>query len=177
MAQGCPISPLLFLVVAEALRNSLLMEPKLKGINIHGTNYLLSQFADDTTLMLGHKNETKHVNRALKRWCKATGMRENATKREGVKMGKYRYQHIPAPGVTWKGDGEFVKCLGVPIGNDLDAGKWWHHKVAATRDKTAHWAGLYKSSYFGRNLIVQGMYFGRLRYWLYSLPIYVKQRI
>ena len=102
VAQGCPVSPLLFLVVAEALRNSILMEPKLKGIKIHDTNYLISQFADDTTLMLGHKNEIKYANRALKRWCKATGMRENATKREGIKMGKYRYQDLPSPGVTWK---------------------------------------------------------------------------
>ena len=114
VAQGCPISPLLFLVVAEALRNSILMEPKLKGIKIHETNYLISQFADDTTLMLGHKNEIKFANRALKRWCKATGMRENATKREGVKMGKYRYQNIVAPEVKWAEDGEFVKSLDYP---------------------------------------------------------------
>ena len=86
-------------------------------------------------------------------------------------MGKYRYQNINSPGINWANDGEFVKCLGVPIGNDLNTEKWWHHKVAATRDKTSHWAGLYRNSYFGRNLIVQGMYFGRLRYWLYSLPM------
>ena len=31
------------------------------------------------------------------------------------------------------------------------------------------WVGLSRASYFGRNLITQAMYFGRLRYWLYSL--------
>ena len=58
---------------------------------------------------------------------------------------------------------------GVPIGNELNEEKWWSSKMDSTREKAQLWAGLYRSSYFGRNLIVQGMYFGRLRYWLYSL--------
>ena len=37
--------------------------------------------------------------------------------------------------------------------------------------KTQQWIGLFKASYFGRNLIVQSKYFGSLRYWLYSLPM------
>eukprot|EP00966_Prymnesium_polylepis_P087464 2023768-Prymnesium_polylepis.2 len=165
VAQGCPLSPLLFLIVAEALRESFEMEPLLKGIEIGGTRHLLSQFADDTALILGHKKEIKYVNRALRRWCKATGMRENALKREGVKMGKYRYQHIHEPGITWAQEGGYIIHLGVPIGNDLNFEKWWSKKVESTRMKTEHWGGLYRSSYFGRNLLVQGMHFGRLRYW------------
>jgi len=171
VAQGCPLSPLLFLVVAEALRASIELEPRLKGIKIGDRRYLLSQFADDTTLMLQSKKEIKYVNRAIRRWCKATGMRENAAKREGVKMGRYRHTNIAEPGIKWAPEGGYVKSLGVPVGNDLDTEKWWKVKLAAIRAKTDHWAGLYRSSYFGRNLIVQGMYFGRLRYWLYSLPM------
>ena len=53
--------------------------------------------------------------------------------------------------------------------SDARSKKWWHKKIAATRDKAQQWVGLFKNSYFGRNLIVQGMYFGRMRYWLYSL--------
>ena len=57
--------------------------------------------------------------------------------------------------------------LGVPIGNDMNHTKWcwWEKKIQATRDKANRWAGLYRSSFFGRNLVVQAMYFGRLR-WL-----------
>ena len=50
-------------------------------------------------------------------------------------------------------------------------------KLQATRDKANRWAGLYRSSFFGRNLIVQAMYFGRLRYWLWSLPMSKALRI
>ena len=50
VAQGCPLSPLLFLVVAEGLRISLDMEERFVGIKIGNKRYKLSQFADDTTL-------------------------------------------------------------------------------------------------------------------------------
>ena len=34
--------------------------------------------------------------------------------------------------------------------------------------KAKRWVGLFKSSRAGRNLVVQGMYYGSFRYWLYS---------
>ena len=42
-----------------------------------GKKYKLSQFADDTTVLLRRVRDIKYANRALKRWCDATGMREN----------------------------------------------------------------------------------------------------
>jgi hypothetical protein len=44
VAQGYPLSPLLFLIVAEALNTSFEMEPGLKGIQIGKRYYKLSQF-------------------------------------------------------------------------------------------------------------------------------------
>ena len=83
-------------------------------------------------------------------------------------MGRYRNKDL-GRGIKWVMDGHWCKSLGVPIGNDLDEGKWWQGKINSTRGKTALWVGLSRASYFGRNLITQAMYFGRLRYWLYSL--------
>ena len=87
VAQGCPLSPLLFLVVAEALNVSFAMEPGLKGIQIGKNYYKLSQFADDTSLLLRRLCEIEYANRALKRWCAATGMRENVPKGRDLHWG------------------------------------------------------------------------------------------
>ena len=95
-------------------------------------------------------------------------MRENVAKREGLGMGRYRNIEL-RHGIKWTKDGNWCKSLGVPIGNDLDEGKWWQGKINSTRNKTSLWVGLKRASYFGRNLITQAMYFGRLRYWLYSI--------
>ena len=168
VAQGCPLSPLLFLIVAEALRISMTLEKGIKGIKVGHHRYKISQFADDTTLLLRNKKEVTLADRALKRWCDATGMRENKLKREGLGMGRYKNKNLGMD-IKWAKAGEWCVSLGVPIGNDFDEAKWWLKKVQATRNKAQQWVGLFRSSYAGRNMIVQSMYFGRLRYWLYSL--------
>ena len=170
VAQGCPLSPLLFLVVAEGLKISLDMQRGFEGIRVGGKYYKLSQFADDTTLVLGDLGQLAHAEEGILRWCRATGMRENKSKREGLAMGMYREQNLP-PDIDWKGEGEWATCLGVPIGNDLNAEKWWMKKLEEVRAKARKWTGLFRTGYFGRNLVVQAMFLGRLRYWLYSVPM------
>ena len=131
------------------------MEPGLEGIRIGDACYLISQFADDTCMLLHHVDEIKPMNKALKRWCKATGMKENEDKREGLALGWYRNAAMP-DGIKWADEGSWVVSLGVPIGNELNETKWWLKKIEATRAKAMQWVGLFRNSYFGRNLIVQG---------------------
>ena len=171
VAQGCPLSPLLFLVVGQALKIAIDKADGVKGIEIKGILYKLSQFADDTTLLLGSLDQLPHAEEAIKKWCRATGMRENYKKREGLGMGRYRNDKKPElpTNIKWVEEGNWAVSLGVPVGNDLDTEAWWKQKLKAVRKHTSRWVGLFRSSYFGRNLIVQSMYFGRLRYWLFSL--------
>ena len=171
VAQGCPLSPLLFLIVGQALKISLDMQPGLKGILIKGKYYKLLQFADDTSLMLGSIAELKHAEKGIKKSCKATGMRENYSKREGLGMGRYRTieRHRLTRDIKWVPEGEWAISLGVPVGNDLDTKRWWDKKLEDIRSHSKRWMALFQHSYFGRNLIVQGMYFGKQRYWLFSL--------
>ena len=54
-------------------------------------------------------------------------MRENMTKREGLALGKYRSPVLAATlptNIKWVKEDDYAVGLGVPIGNDLDAGKW-----------------------------------------------------
>ena len=74
-------------------------------------------------------------------------------------------------GVAWVKEGSWAKVLGAPIGNDLDHDKWWKQKITAVQGKAQRFIGLFRASYFGRNLIVQSKYLGSLRYWLYSVPM------
>ena len=116
--------------------------------------------------------EIEPALRAIQYWCDATGMRENAKKREGLAMGKYRYKRLRRD-IKWCKDGDWIRYLGVPIGNDLDHEAWWKKKMAAVDEMARRWVGLFRASRAGRTLVVQAMYYGRFRYWLYSTPISV----
>ena len=101
VAQGCPLSPLLFLICAEALKTAFDQEEGFKGIKVGDHFYKISQFADDTTILMGDISEERYVTRALRRWCRATGMRENTAKREGLAMGAAYRGHDLGRGIKW----------------------------------------------------------------------------
>jgi hypothetical protein len=48
--QGCPFSPLAFLLVAEALTRLIQNDESINGIEINGEHIKISQSADDTQL-------------------------------------------------------------------------------------------------------------------------------
>ena len=98
------------------------MERGIKGILVKRHRHKLSQFADDTTMMLRNKKEIRFATRALRRWCKATGMRENVLKREGLGMGRYKNKDL-GMNIKWARAGEWCVSLEVPIGNDQDEAK------------------------------------------------------
>ena len=51
--QGDPLSPYLFLIYGELLASMIRQNENIHGINILDEEILLSQFADDTTFLLG----------------------------------------------------------------------------------------------------------------------------
>ena len=180
VAQGCPLSPLLFLLIAETLKIATAQNPDFHGIEIGGRRIKTSQFADDTTLFLRDSRDLTAAEESIQKWCRASGMRENYKKREGLAMGRYRRgrraRTLPKS-VTWVKEGMWAIVLGVPIGNDVNHDAFWKKKISAIQGKTQRMVGLFRASYFGRNLIVQAKYFGSLRYWLYSIPMSKTTRV
>ena len=69
-------------------------------------------------------------------------------------MGSYRHTEMPE-GIEWVKEGHWAVSLGVPIGNELDHEKWWEKKLEAVRELSKRWGGLFRTGYFGRNLVVQ----------------------
>ena len=51
--QGCPLSPYIFIMYTEILTTAVRKDFQIKGISVGSTECKLSQFADDTTFILG----------------------------------------------------------------------------------------------------------------------------
>ena len=113
--QGCPISGLLFILVAEILAISIRSNPNIKGLNIYGRNHVINQLADDTTLFLSDTDSVKYSLILLENFAKVSGLRINRDKTECVIIvgGKYINKNLEL-GISWNSsDTTFFKTLGV----------------------------------------------------------------
>ena len=79
--QGDPISPYLFLLVAEILSVMILNNDNIKGIQIGSHIYKITQFADDTTLLLnGSQCSLQTSINILELFGSLSGLRMNTEK-------------------------------------------------------------------------------------------------
>uniref|UniRef100_A0A670ITK0 Reverse transcriptase domain-containing protein n=1 Tax=Podarcis muralis TaxID=64176 RepID=A0A670ITK0_PODMU len=79
--QGCPLSPLLFILVLEILANKIRSKPEIKGIKIGSKEYKLKAYADD--LMLSLEEPQESLGKALEileEYGKVSGFKLNKTK-------------------------------------------------------------------------------------------------
>ncbi|MCP3678529.1 MAG: hypothetical protein GY721_13375, partial [Deltaproteobacteria bacterium] len=88
VAQGCPLSPLLFLICAEVVIR--LAKKNLKGIKVGNRRFQVSAFADDTVMFLNGIKDLRKVQMILQRYGEATGMKANLKKTEGLALGTAR---------------------------------------------------------------------------------------
>ena len=76
--QGCPLSPYLFVPSVEVLANAIRRDPSIKGISISQNEIKLSQYADDTTLILDGSQDTLETSLdVIEKFSKISGLRLN----------------------------------------------------------------------------------------------------
>ena len=78
--QGCPVSPLLFILVAEMLANKVRSDGNIHGINIDDMVLKISQLADDTTLFVSDADSLKYSFKVLDSFAKISGLVLNRKK-------------------------------------------------------------------------------------------------
>ena len=86
--QGDPLSPYLFILAVECLSAAIKYHPNINGIKIDESEYLISQLADDTTLMLdGSKTSLKYTLSIFSNFEKCSGLKVNLDKTQAIWIG------------------------------------------------------------------------------------------
>ncbi len=78
--QGCPLSPLLYVLSLEPLLGALREAPSFSGVHLPGGGGIYAKvaaYADDTTLFLTSECDFEVAGRILEEFCQVSGARVN----------------------------------------------------------------------------------------------------
>ena len=168
--QGCPISAMLYLFVAEILALKIRENDDIPGIKINcSTEMKTIQHADDLTLSL--KNE-KALDKSLKvihSFCNITGTKVNIAKTQCILLGGLKNRHAKLFGIDITN--RAVKCLGIHIGHDKDEcyKKNWINTVNDMEKLFETWKKR-KLTLFGKTCIVNTLAVSKFIYKASILP-------
>lgn len=115
--QGCPISALLFLLVAEIMAIHIRCDNNIKNININGCSPKIVQMADDTTIFVKDTASVKIVLDILNKFHQCAGLKLNTDKTEAIQLGINTNTIKSKFGIKWV-EGP-IKILGIWVGKNL----------------------------------------------------------
>ena len=120
--QGCPLSPLLYILVAETVSSAIKKDRHIYGFVLpDGQCVKLFQYADDTSILVHSDQALLSVFSLFTRYEKASGAKLNVGKSHGLLFGSWRARlDLPVP-LNWSNVA--ITVLGCRLGND-DAVDW-----------------------------------------------------
>ena len=145
--QGCPFSPLAFIIGIELLAISLRQSTDIKGVEISSETPLnfLSKiikvllYADDVTLFLRDKNDISVVMKILDRFTKVSGLTINKSKTQAMWIGSNRCKTDGGFGFTWVNT---IKILGIFFSNLSSASEIdmnWLERIKVVKQLIKNW--------------------------------------
>ena len=99
--QGCPLSMILYIMVAEVFLENIRQNKKIKGLKVNDTEIKTTAFADDTTVYLGSNESIKELGKQLSIFEEAVGVTYNKDKCVGMWLGKNRNKEENPLGFKW----------------------------------------------------------------------------
>ena len=115
--QGCPISALLFLIVAEIIAISLRDNNNIKGLTVNGSIFKIKLLADDTSLILKDMKSVELAIREFEYFGKYSRLQINLDKTEIIPIGSNSSKHIAVP--------DSLSKINIKIGPFKTLGIWF----------------------------------------------------
>lgn len=138
--QGCPFSPLAFVIGVELLAIRMRQDVKLKGLEV-GVDKIVKVllYADDITMFLKDKDDVKYILLILEEFKEFAGLEINTQKSEVMVIGLRRNENWADIGLKVV---DTIKILGVHFSNskcasDIDMN--WKDKLKKIRQLICRW--------------------------------------
>ena len=137
--QGCPFSPLAFIIGLELLAIRLRESNNFNGLTIDTEHILkILLYADDITVFLENENDFQQVMLIIDKFSKVSGLRLNKNKSEAMGLGRSKNAHFNC-GVKWVKE---IKILGIYFSHSKCASsneKNWEPKIDCIKQIIKQW--------------------------------------
>ena len=179
--QGCPLSPLLYCIVAETLVNLIRQNLKIDGLRLPGSRkeVKISQYADDTTLFLRNNFSVEEAIATIKLYELGSGSKVNYD--IGKSCGKWfnKPPYISAsPSSPLKWTENALEILGLEFGTQTALESCWIKRVEKLTNRLEAWR--HRSlSLKGKTLIVNTIALSGLVFvgTIYHLPPAIEKQV
>ena len=172
---GCPLSPLLYVMVSEDLTVNIRANPRITSLSIPVSRVPpspISQCADDTSLIVNSDDAIQAVFDSYSQFEGGSGAKLNVSKSKGLWLGVWSGRRNPPVQLDWTS--EKIKVLGVYVGpGDLEGANWWT-RFTAVENVLASWRHQ-ALSFRGRALVISTLALSRIWYVasLVHMPMWV----
>ncbi|PIK60995.1 pol-like protein [Apostichopus japonicus] len=150
--QGCPLSPLLYVLFSESLSRLLERDSRLVPFVVPGgAKVKCAQYADDVTCVVSSLGSFRALSQDLSIFERATGAKLNPEKTKGLRLGSWRYRDLPF-GASWSDQN--IKINGIWFGYDAPCDVTWNERaeVFESRLETfgTRWLSIWESHRINR---------------------------
>ena len=171
--QGCPLSPYLFILSVEILADAIRKKKEIRGLSVDNNDIKLSQYADDTTLILdGSEQSLLAALATLDTFSCASGLRLNSKKTEALWIGSSADRDFKlCPEKDFKWPKKKVKALGVWFSTNPDESTALNYKdkLEKVRGILSSWR-FRRLGLFGKITVLKSLVASQLVYVFSSCP-------
>ena len=162
--QGCPLSPLLYVLVSEVLACNIRANLRIEGLCLPDSSDPLSpisQYADDTSLVVCSDNAIQACFEVYSIYERGSCSKLNMSKSKGLWLGSWAGRSDPPVSLDWSS--AKIKVLGVFIGpGNLDEDNWIPRITAVTTTLSSWHQRIL--SFQGRALVINALALSRVWY-------------
>lgn len=158
--QGCPLSPLLYVLVAETIAAAIRNDHFISGYILPtGDRLKVCQYADDTSVIVTSDLGISSLFHLFARYETASGAKLNVAKSSGLLFGSWKTRDHHVVPLDWSPEG--ITVLGAYLSNSGE--ELWAGKVNSVTSSCASWSKR-SLSFHGRALIVNSLVLSQLWY-------------
>ena len=175
--QGCPLSPLLYVITIEVLAVCLRTSPRLRGVTLPNSLEELRSlgYADDTTVAATTDNSITETFNIFSTYERASGAKLNRGKTKGLWAGSWKARTDAPHGLRW------VKQLPL-LGATFNVGDYtiptWEPAVAKLEERLKAWSGR-QLSFQGKTVIINTLALSQIWHLchVFVIPKWAEKRI